>query len=323
MATATKTGRGSKKNPVTPSRDEVIAKVLAMGGEVEKKRYEEIETLEKTHGKDDVLHRWKVGKLLSESIEEHSDDETIAVYSTGLQRAPQVLRLSVRLFDLYEEETALSALLNEAAEAGHELNWAHFRQLMRAELTDAQRTALSTRVVENRWGYRELKDVITAILGGKRSKGGRKAGQTKYKTYAGALSAMKMRSRAWLALEETWLDQVTTLVNKLREDEKLTPEFLALTNSAVEQLRTVADKAKLDADAAEEIALTVAAAMGNPKLVAEEAPEPTTPRVKAKPKAKPKAQPRVQARAKPKTQPKKKRVRLAKHPRMVNGKFVD
>ena len=45
MATATKTGgrRRTKKDPVVPTRDEVIAKVRKLGGEHEVKRYEDIE----------------------------------------------------------------------------------------------------------------------------------------------------------------------------------------------------------------------------------------------------------------------------------------
>jgi hypothetical protein len=122
--------------------------------------------------------------------------------------------------------------------------------------------------------------------------------------------------RAWLALEEDWIAQVKELAAKLREDEKLTPEFLALTTSAAEQLRDVANKAQRDAEEAEMIVSAVANAMGNPKLVEEEAPEPAhttngkakTPKAKApKPKA-----PKV----------KKKRIRLAKHPKKVDGKFV-
>ena len=253
-----------------------------------------------------------VGSNLSVSVGEHGD-EAITIYSVGLQLAPQLLRLSVRLSELYEHEQ-LVQLLNDAKDAEHALNWAHFRQLMREGLTDKQRAELIERVVKGRWGYRELKDVITVLLGGKRSKGGRKAGKTKYKTYVGAISAMKMRSQAWLALEEDWIVQVRELVGKASEDAKHTPEFLALVNGAATQLRTVAEKALQDAEAAEMIANDVHKAMGNPKLVAEEAPEPVRPRVKAKPKAKPKAQ--------PKAKPKKKRVRLAKHPKMVNGKFV-
>jgi hypothetical protein len=312
MATATKNVRqGTKKNPVTPTRDEVLAAVRELGGAAEVKRYESVEALEKTHGQHDVLHRWNVGHILEVSWKEH-EDAAINIYSTGLQRSAQMLRLSVRLAEMYKL-TQLRKMLTEAGTAGHELNFNHFRQFMREGLTDAHRDDLVRRTVEGRWGYRELKDVITAQLGGKKSKGGRKLGKVEYKTYNRALSAMKMRSQAWLALEAGWLPQVDILVAKLKDDEKLTPEFLALTQSAASQLREVATKATLDAEAAEAIAKAVSEAMGEPELKLEdedvESPAKTNGVHKVAAKANGKAKP-------------SKRIRLAKHPRVTNGKLV-
>jgi hypothetical protein len=292
-----------------PTHDEVIAKVRELGGEPEVKRYEAVEELEKTHSQGDVLHRWKVGHILGVSFEAH-DEAAIRIYSVGLQRAAQTLRLSVRLAELYKE-AQLRKMLKDAAAAEHELNWAHFRQLMREGLSDAQRAELVERTVANRWGYRELKDVITATLGGKRSQGGRKPGKTKYKTYNGALSAMKLRSRAWLALEEDWIDQVKVLAAKLNEDEKHTPEFLALTIDAAKQLRDVATKALSDAEEAEILAGEIRKAMGDPDLVVAEDEEPA-PAARANGKSNGKA-----------AGPGKKRVRLARHPKMVDGKFSE
>jgi hypothetical protein len=314
MATATKSGTRAKKGPAMPTHDEVIAKVRELGGEPEVKRYEEIEQLEKTHSQGDVLHRWKVGHILGVSFEAH-DEAAIRVYSVGLQRAPQTLRLSVRLAELYKE-AQVRKMLRDAAAAEHELNWAHFRQLMREGLSDAQRADLVTRTVENRWGYRELKDVITATLGGKRSQGGRKPGKTRYKTYHGALSAMTRRSQAWLALEEDWIGQVKTLAAKLDDDEKHTPEFLALTADAAKQLRAVATKAMNDAEEAEYIFNAVNKAMGSPDLVPEEDEEPVL-------HATAPSRANGKANGKAGTATKKKRVRLARHPKMVNGKFSE
>ena len=56
--------QSAKKNPVVPSRDEVIEMVRELGGEAEVKRYEKVEGLEKTHSQGDVLHRWKVGDIM-------------------------------------------------------------------------------------------------------------------------------------------------------------------------------------------------------------------------------------------------------------------
>jgi hypothetical protein len=105
MTTATKnrrsTGRGAaKKAPAVPSRDQVIAMILELGGEPERKRYEKIEGLEKAHGQGSVLHYWQVGDILGVSFKEH-DEEAIRIYSAGLQRDPRVLRLAVRLAALY------------------------------------------------------------------------------------------------------------------------------------------------------------------------------------------------------------------------------
>jgi hypothetical protein len=200
-------------------------------------------------------------------------------------------------------------MLEDASANGHELNFAHFRQLMREGLTDEQRADLVTRIVKNRWAYRELQTTIDAIVGGKKSQGGRKPGKTKYKTYVQALGAMKLRSKAWLALEEDWVSQVKALVSKLDEGEKFTPEFLALTTSAAKQLRDVSNKAQVDAEAAEAIAAEVAKAMSpesqlkaTVRTVAKSAKEALSrSKVKGKPGAKP---------------------RLAKHPKMVDGKVV-
>jgi hypothetical protein len=318
MAVATqKQGRSrTKKEPVTPTRDQVIAMVLELGGEPERKRYEKIEGLEKTHARDDVLHHWKVGSILGESFQEH-DEETIRVYSIGLQRKAQTLRLSVRLAELYSEPQ-VRELLQAASTAGHELNWGHFRQLLHEGLTEAQRADLVRRVTKNRWGYRELQDKITAMLGGKKSQGGRKPGKTKYRTYAGALSAMKLRSQAWLALEEDWIIQVKDLVLKLGEDEKLTPEFVATTKAAAAQLRSVANKAQRDAEEAEAIAAEVDKALGHPELTPE-APAATVPTTNGAPKHNGVPRTRTKAKAKAKTAPGKpgKRIRLAKHPKMT------
>jgi hypothetical protein len=311
MATATKNVRQStKKNPVTPSRDEIIAAVRELGGAAEVKRYESVEALEKTHGQHNVLHRWEVGHIMEESCKTH-DDEAIAIYSTGLQRSAQLLRLSVRLAALYKLPQ-LRKMLTEAANAGHELNWNHFQQLMREGLTDLARADLLSCIVKERWGYRELRDAITARLGGKKSKGGRKLGKIEYKTYSKALSAMKTRSQAWLALEADWLPQVDALVAKLKDDEKFTPDFLALTQSAASQLRKVASKATLDAEAAEAIAKEVSEAMGSPELQLEEVDEePVRPGTNGVHKAK------VNGKTKP-----GKRIRLAKHPKVASRKLA-
>jgi hypothetical protein len=304
MTTATK--KASKKGPAVPSRDEVIAMVRQLGGEPEVKRYEKVEGLEKTHSQGDVLHHWKVGDIMQLSFEEH-DDEAIRVYSVGLQRAPQTLRLSVRLAALYKEAD-IRGMLKSAANAGHELNWAHFRQLMREGISDTQRIELVDRVVKNRWGYRELKDVITAVLGGKRSQGGRKPGKAKYKTFAGALSAMKMRSKAWLNLEADWIDQVKILAGKMDEDERHTPEFLQLTKEAAVQLREVANRAQRDAEEAEALAAAVDQAMGSPELTLEDKEEAHAP-------AHTNGKHHINGKAKP-------RVRLARHPKLVGGKVA-
>ena len=327
MTAASKNGRqGTKKNPVTPSRDEIIEAVRQLGGAPEVKRYEDIEALEKTHGQRDVQHRWQVGDILGMSCKDH-EELAIRIYSAGLQRSPQTLRLSVRFAELYKRPQ-IQKMLAVALKAGHELNWAHFRQLLREGLTDVQRADLVTSIVTGRWGYRELEDVITWMLGGKKSKGGRKPGKMKYKTYAGALKAMKMRSKAWLALEEDWVEQVKTLAAKLSEDEKHTPEFLANTTAAAQQLRDLADKAQKDADAAEAIVAEVSRAMGSPELklqaavqvIAQSIPDAfpasdSTSKSRAAHKAHGKGKPH----AKPKTG---KRPRLAKHPKMANGKLA-
>ena len=254
-----------------------------------------------------MLHHWKLGSLLSESFKEH-DEATIAALRGGPPAVKQVLRLTVRLAQMYKEPQ-LRKLLADARAAEHELNWAHFRQLMREGLTDAQRADLIPRIVENRWGYRELQVEIDGKLGGKKSKGGRKPGQTTYRTYNQAISALKLRSQAWLALEDDWLPQVKKLVAKLGDDEKITPEFVAMTNAAAAQLRSVAEKALQDAAAAEEIADAVHKAMGSPKL--EPVEEAATRPVGARPRAK--AQPKAKVGP---------RARLAKHPKMVDGKLV-
>jgi hypothetical protein len=303
-----------KKGPAVPSHDQVIEMVRELGGEQEVKRFESVEALEKTHGQHGVLHQWKIGNIMKPSFEEY-DKETIRVYAIGLQRDARTLYLSVRLAMLYKEPK-LRELLTAAAKSGHELSWNHFRRLMVEGLTDDQRAELVSLTVKNRWGYRELESVIVATLGGKKSKGGRKPGKTKYKTYAGALSAMKMRSRAWLALEDDWIDQVKVLANKMAEDERHTPEFLALTTEAATQLRDVANKAQRDAEEAEEIANSVRKAMGDPDLteeVTEDDDEPVQP-TNGKHRV-----PTAHKNGKAKTKP---RVRLAKHPKMVNGKVV-
>jgi hypothetical protein len=291
--------------------------VLELGGEPERKRYEKLETLQRTHSQGDVLHHWQVGDILGVSFKEH-DEETIRVYSIGLQRAPQTLRLSVRLAALYKQ-AQIQEMLKTAAAGGHELNWAHFRQLLREGITDAQRVTLVARIVRDRLGYRELQDVITGILGGKKSQGGRKPGKTKYKTYVGALSAMKLRSRAWLAQEDGWIDQFKGLVSNLSDDEKHTPEFLQLTHEAAIQLRDVANKAQRDAEEAEAIAAEVSTAMGNPELTedAEETEEEAPAKVSANGNGMHKGKLRKAGMAKPKP-----RVRLAKHPKAVNGQVM-
>jgi hypothetical protein len=268
MPTATKSGRQSiKRKTATPSRDEVIAMVRELGGDVEVKRYEQAEGLEKTHGQEDVLHRWKIGSIMAPSFAEH-DDETIRIYSIGLQRSALMLRLSVRLAELYKE-SKLRELLNAAAKAKHELTWNHFRRLMAEGLSDGQRADLVSRVIQGRWGYRELEAEITKIRGGKRSKGGRKPGQPKYKTFAGAIEAMTLRSQAWIKLDDKWIDQVNALAAKMSDDEKQTPEFLSFTEKAAKQLRDLASKALNDAEAAEAIAREVKLAMGDPDLTEE------------------------------------------------------
>jgi hypothetical protein len=308
MTTATKNRQKTNKaDPVMPSRDQIIGLVRRLGGESEVKRYEAVEKLERAYNKGSVFHRWKVGNLLGPSFRDR-DDDVIRVYALGLGCVPQTLRLSVRLTELYDEPE-LRKLLSDAAAAGHELNWAHFRQLMREGLTDVQRTDLVARITKNHWGYRELQTMIDAIVGGKKSQGGRKPGKTQYKTYIQALGAMKLRSKAWLALEEDWISQVKALVSKLDEGEKFTPEFLALTTSAAQQLRDVSNKAQVDAEEAEAIAAEVAKAMSPEsqlkaavRTVAKSAKEAlSTSKAKGKPSAKP---------------------RLAKHPKMVDGKVV-
>ena len=106
---------------------------------------------------------------------------------------------------------------------------------------------------------------------------------------------------------------------RLSDNEKHTPEFLTLVTGAANQLRDMAYKAQCDAEEAENIAKAVDNAMGNPQLTLEEEEAPAPSRNgngvhagngKAKPKPKPKA-------AK-----KGKRTRLAKHPRLVDGKIV-
>lgn len=308
MTTATKSVRSTAKpDPVMPSRDQIIAMVRKLGGESEVKRYETVEKLERTHSHGAVLHRWEVGNILGASFKD-SDNEITRIYALGLQCVPQTLRLSVRLAELYKK-SELRDLLRETAANGHELNWAHFRQLMREGLTDDQRAELVVRVTRNRWGYRELQTTIDGLVGGKKSQGGRKPGKTKYKTYIQAINAMKLRSKAWLALEGDWVSQVKALVAKLDADEKLTPEFLAVTTSAAQQLREISNKAQLDAEEAEAIAAEVSRAM-SPEAQLQAAVRTVAKSAKealSKPKAKGKSV------AKP---------RLAKHPKMVDGKAV-
>jgi hypothetical protein len=309
-ATAQKSGRRGKKNPVVPSHDEVIAMVLELGGEAEKKRYEKIDGLQKGHSKEDVLYHWRVGSILAESFKEH-DEETIRVYAIALQRARNILKQAVRLAQLYKEPK-IREMLKAAADGGHELSWNHFRRLLNESLTEADRGGLVMETIAKRWGYRDLEQAIHARFGGKKSQGGRKSPKPVYKTYAQALSAMQLRSREWLRLEETWIDQVKGLAAKLDDDQRHTAEFVKSTRAAAEQLRSVAIKAQRDAEEAEALAAAAAGDAGDVAVEEEEKPA-RAPRHAGNGRA--------HTNGKPKTKT-KPRIRLARHPKMENGKVV-
>lgn len=248
-----------------PDRQAVVSELEKLGGREEVERFDRVEKMEFKHGNDTVLHYYKLGQELSPTWVKY-EKNGLRLYAIGLNRNIDLLRAAVRMSDIWSEHE-VSSIIADSQRKEHELTWSHFRRLINEKLTDAQRDNLIKRSVAERWHYRDLESHIQDIVG-KRSQGGRRVSRPK--SFRGSIGAMVQRSKAWLALEDGWADELKDFVKKLPESEKYTRATLNSACEVAATLQQVKDRATADYDAAQKLVDDINDRLDRPALVQED-----------------------------------------------------
>lgn len=267
-----------------PDRDAILAALEKLGGREEVARFEDVEKMEHQRSNDTVVYYYQLGEKLSPTWVRH-ENGGLRLYAAGLGRNVDLLYAAVRLSDIWSQHQVTS-IVAKSQRAGHEIRWSHFRQLIKSELTDVQRDRLIDETIAGRWSIRDLAEQVKDIVG-KKSKGGRRVSRPK--SFRGAVGAMVQRSKAWLALEDGWADELSGFVKKLPESERYTETTLDAALEVAALLQRVKERADADYAAAQQLVDDINGRLGHPQLAQGDDDGRTPGKVKVAPKKRPKA----------------------------------
>jgi hypothetical protein len=295
MSTKTKKKKSAAPPPPVQrhhDRDTIIAALEKLGGREEVALFEDIERMERQRSSDTVVYYYQLGQKLAPTWIRHRNGG-LRWYAMGLGRNIDLLYAAVRMADLWSQHDVTS-IVAKSQRAGHEIHWNHFRQLIKSGLTDEQREQLIEDTTTYRWSSRDLAERVKEIVG-KKSKGGRRV--TRPKSFRGSVGAMVQRSKAWLDLENGWVEELHDFVKKLPESERYTKKTLNAAREVTAMLQQVKDRANADYLEAQKLVDDINERLDRPQLTQEDDDGPIPGKVKVAPKKKSKVRRRLVAAA--------------------------